>query len=394
MFSPELCALFGAPPAGAESRSPPSISTSPAACKGCWRRSFSSSARPPCGDRRRETSASPEGWRFNCVANGRIRRAGAVPFRLSSCPPAAGDSGGALGAAALAHLAVHRLASRARAARARVLGTLLDRADEIAPLLAATGLPVQDFRRARSRAAGGCGVDRLVAGQVVGWFHGRWSTVHAPSAPAACSPIRANPSMRRPPQPAGQEARGPSAPSRLASLSDPGGASTSSSTTPSPFMLETCAVCSPLALPPSHPTSRRLGPAHRPSIRAAAPRSVLACSRPSPGAPAARSCHTSFNVMGEPIVGDPARRSRARSAPPGSTPWCWKTSSRKTARRSPRAGPRAFAALENPRAQPPLPARRGDRAGSVYVRMRTSPPGASPRPLSRPPSRTSGRGER
>jgi len=107
------------------------------------------------------------GVALNVVANGRILREG--PFERLFVQPAAGDSGGCLGAAALAH---------AQLTGERPGGPLPHvylgpdwRTDEIAELLAATGLAAQDFRGREAELLEAV-VDRLAAGKVVGWFHG------------------------------------------------------------------------------------------------------------------------------------------------------------------------------------------------------------------------------
>ena len=111
------------------------------------------------------------GVALNCVANGRLLREG--PFEHVWVQPAAGDAGGALGAALVA---THEWAGETRTARLgdAMSGTYLGPAwtpDQIRAALDAEGLPYErvdteaDFL---DRVAG-----LLAEGQTVGWFQGR-----------------------------------------------------------------------------------------------------------------------------------------------------------------------------------------------------------------------------
>ena len=110
------------------------------------------------------------GVALNCVANGRIRREG--PFEELWVQPAAGDAGGALGAALFVW---HQLLGRERTAhpgdsqRGSLLGPRFSDGD-IARFLDERAIP-------HRRCAGEPEVldrtsDLLAAGKVVGWFHG------------------------------------------------------------------------------------------------------------------------------------------------------------------------------------------------------------------------------
>jgi carbamoyltransferase len=110
------------------------------------------------------------GVALNCVANGRIVREG--PFESLWVQPAAGDAGGALGAALFVW---HQLLERERVARPgdSQRGSLLGprfSGDEIAQFLGTRAIP---HRRCGDEAEV---LDRttelLRAGKVVGWFHG------------------------------------------------------------------------------------------------------------------------------------------------------------------------------------------------------------------------------
>jgi carbamoyltransferase len=111
------------------------------------------------------------GVALNCVANARLLREG--PFRNIWVQPAAGDAGGALGAALAFHHLQHK-APRASigpsdAMRGAFLGPEYSDAD-IAAAIAARGLPAEKLAPAELNARL---TDRLVAGEVVGYFQGR-----------------------------------------------------------------------------------------------------------------------------------------------------------------------------------------------------------------------------
>src|SRR6185295_6025739 len=183
------------------------------------------------------------GVALNVVANSRIRREG--PFERLFVQPAAGDSGGCLGAAALAHVRMTGRHPGTAPLRHVFLGPRWSAA-EIAGLVAATGIAALDFR-GRETALLDAVVERLVQGHVVGWFHGAMEL--GPRALGARSLLadprdpgmrdRLNRLVKK------REAFRPFAPSVLASHAgehfDLGQAS--------PFMLETCRVISPLGLP-------------------------------------------------------------------------------------------------------------------------------------------------
>ncbi len=112
------------------------------------------------------------GVALNCVGNGKILRQGA--FRRLWIQPAAGDAGGALGAALFAH---HQLLGNPRVAdgardrqRASLLGPSFDD-EEIGRFLSDRGakaVRMPDAEALVDRVA-----DRIRGGQVVGWFQGR-----------------------------------------------------------------------------------------------------------------------------------------------------------------------------------------------------------------------------
>ncbi len=238
------------------------------------------------------------GVALNCVANGRLLREG--PFKRLFVQPAATDSGGALGAAALAH---------ARRTGRRPASEPLDHvylgpgygADEVAGLVRATGVAALDFR-GREKDLLEAAVDRLAGGKVVGWFHGRME--FGPRALGARSILadprlpdmreRLNRLVKR------REAFRPFAPSVLAGRAGEHFALDH----PSPFMLETCRVTSKLDLPAITHVDRSARPQTvdaRTSPRFAA---LLEAFNRRTGCPLL--LNTSFNVRDEPIVCSPA----------------------------------------------------------------------------------------
>src|SRR6185295_16178953 len=231
------------------------------------------------------------------VANGRILREG--PFARLFVQPAAGDSGGCLGAAALACVELTGRRPTTGTLRHVYLGPRWNAA-EIAGLLAAAGIAAQDFR-GRESALLEAVVDRLAAGQVVGWFHGAMEL--GPRALGARSLLadprdsgmrdRLNRLVKK------REAFRPFAPSVLASHAREHFALDHLS----PFMLETCRVVSPLALPAvthvdGSARPQTVEPADAPRFAA-----LLESFRRRTGCP--MLVNTSFNVRGEPIVCSP-----------------------------------------------------------------------------------------
>jgi len=111
------------------------------------------------------------GVALNCVGNGRILREG--PYKGVWIQPAAGDAGGAVGAALSAW---HRLEGRARktappedAMHGAFLGPAYSN-EEIERFLRKRGAP---YVRHQDRALLDRVADELAAGKVVGWFQGR-----------------------------------------------------------------------------------------------------------------------------------------------------------------------------------------------------------------------------
>jgi carbamoyltransferase len=236
------------------------------------------------------------GVALNCVANGRILREG--PFRRLFVQPAAGDAGGALGAAALAHRRLGGTMPR-RPLRHVHLGPRWS-ADAVADLLAATGLPATDLR-GREPELLEATAERLAAGQVIGWFQGAMEL--GPRALGArsilASPLDPHMRDRINARVKHREGFRPFAPAVLARAA----AEHFDLDHPSPFMLETCAVTSPLALPAvTHVDGSARPQTVDPEIH---PRfaALLEAFAGRTGCPVL--LNTSFNVRGEPIVCTP-----------------------------------------------------------------------------------------
>jgi carbamoyltransferase len=240
------------------------------------------------------------GVALNAVANGRLAREG--PFERVFVPPAPGDAGGCLGAAALAHRELTGERPRRLAPLDARLGPRYGTA-EIATLLGASGLrrsQVGDYR-GRERELLEEVARRLARGEVVGWFHGAME--FGPRALGArsflASPLdaalreRLNAVVKR------REPFRPFAPSVLAEHA----AAHFELDHPSPYMLETCRVRSPLELP----AITHVDGSARPQTvdRTASPRfaALIDAFWRRTGCPMV--LNTSFNVADEPIVCSP-----------------------------------------------------------------------------------------
>ncbi len=110
------------------------------------------------------------GVALNCVANGRIKREG--PFKRMFIQPAAGDSGGALGAAAVAHTRrMNGKADSLSTLRHAYLGPAFT-SEEVASFVESTGMKARDFRDRQDELLEVV-AKMLAAGKIIGWFHGR-----------------------------------------------------------------------------------------------------------------------------------------------------------------------------------------------------------------------------
>jgi carbamoyltransferase len=236
------------------------------------------------------------GVALNCVANSRILREG--PFSNLFIQPAASDAGGALGAAAIAH--VRRQGERPRQGRLEhaYFGPRFS-AGEIVDLLGPS-LPYLDFRDKADDLLDAV-VDRLAAGKVIGWFQGRMelgpralgarSILADPRDPEMRDRINALVKMR--------ESFRPFAPAVLEDRAQ----EHFDLDHPMPFMLETCQVRSSLDLPAvTHVDGsarvQTVSPQTNPRFAG-----LLQRFEQRTGCPIL--LNTSFNLRGEPIVCTP-----------------------------------------------------------------------------------------
>ncbi len=237
------------------------------------------------------------GVALNCVANGRLRREG--PFERLFVQPGAGDAGGCLGAAALAHMRLAGERPPAVAQRHAGFGPSYGAA-EIHRLLEATGVATRDFRD-RERELVEEVARRLDAGKIIGWFHGAME--FGPRALGGRSILadprdasargRLNLHVKR------REDFRPFAPSVLAERAS----SWFELDHPSPFMLETCQVRNPELAAITHVDGsarpQTVDPVTYPRFAG-----LLDAFERRTGCPVL--LNTSFNVAGEPIVCSPA----------------------------------------------------------------------------------------
>jgi carbamoyltransferase len=237
------------------------------------------------------------GVALNCVANRRILAES--PFERLFVQPAAGDAGGCLGAASLAHRKLTGTRHSDRPLEHVYLGPSYG-GEEIAALLQATGVAALDFT-GREGDLLAAAVDRLAAGRVLGWFQGAME--FGPRALGARSLLAdpRDPEMRRRlnAQVKKREGFRPFAPVIVAERA----AEHFALDHPSPFMLETCQVRSALDLP----AITHVDGSARPQTveRRHAPRlaALLDAFDARTGCPIL--LNTSFNVRGEPIVCSP-----------------------------------------------------------------------------------------
>lgn len=111
------------------------------------------------------------GVALNCVGNGRVLRE--TPFEKIWVQPAAGDAGGALGAALFAWYQIHGQPRQADGRRDQQQGSLLGpefSEQEILAFLEERGLP---YHRLKPAALVARVADLIASEQVIGWFQGR-----------------------------------------------------------------------------------------------------------------------------------------------------------------------------------------------------------------------------
>jgi len=298
MFSDRLVALFGIPPRPAESELLPFHHDVARSLQWVLEEILLEKVRFLHGKTGSRNLCMAGGVALNCVANARILREG--PFSDLFIQPAAGDAGGCLGAAAVAH--VRLTGERPRQGRLDHMywGPGYSSRD-VAELLAATSCRGLDFR-GRTGELIEATVDRLAEGKIIGWFQGRMefgpralgarSILADPRRPEMRDRINALVKMR--------EAFRPFAPAVLAERA----AAHFDLDHRSPFMLETSQVISPLDLPAvTHVDgSARVQTVDRQATSRFA--GLLEGFERRTGCPVL--LNTSFNMRGEPIVCTPA----------------------------------------------------------------------------------------
>jgi carbamoyltransferase len=236
------------------------------------------------------------GVALNCVAIERIAAEG--PFAHVFVQPAATDAGGALGAAALAHVRLTGEAPDTGPMTHVYLGPSFS-SSRISRLFRPTSAAVEDFTGREDELLESV-VERLARGEVIGWFQGRMefgpralgnrSILADPRDPAMRDRINALVKKR--------EAFRPFAPAVLESRAGDHFALDH----PVPFMVETCQVTSPLDLPAITHVD---GSARPQTVDGTNPRfhRLLETFERRTGCPIL--LNTSFNVRGEPIVCTP-----------------------------------------------------------------------------------------
>jgi carbamoyltransferase len=221
------------------------------------------------------------------------------PFQRLFVQPAASDAGGAVGAAAAAHVELNRKNTRFQGLEHVFLGPGYS-PDEINKILSATSLKAKDYRTEPQRLISET-AQRLAQGKVIGWFQGRMefgpralgarSILADPRDPTMRDKINAMVKKR--------EAFRPFAPAVLEDKVK----EHFDIDHPSPFMLETCKVISKLNLPAiTHiDGSARIQTVNQKTN----PRFAALISEFEKMTGCPILLNTSFNVRGQPIVCTP-----------------------------------------------------------------------------------------
>jgi carbamoyltransferase len=234
------------------------------------------------------------GVALNVVANSRCLREG--PFKRLFVQPAAGDAGGSIGSAAMAHARLTGKSLSTKKLEHVFLGPA-NSSVQIYQMLQSSSAKFQDYRGKEEELISYT-VDCLIEGKVVGWSQGRME--FGPRALGARS-ILADP--RRPEMRdrinelvKKREAFRPFAPSVLESKADKHFDLNHSS----PFMLEVCQVISPIDLPAiTHVDSSARVQTVQPDTNTRFTALLTEFDRRT-GCPIL--LNTSFNMRGEPIV--------------------------------------------------------------------------------------------
>jgi carbamoyltransferase len=237
------------------------------------------------------------GVALNCVANGQVLRQG--PFKKLFVQPAANDAGGAIGAAALAHIELTDKRPTSEKLSQVYLGPSYP-AKTVNRLLQSTSIRYKDCSHAFDQLLQ-LTAQRLNEGKVIGWFQGRME--FGPRSLGARSILadprnvtmrdRINAMVKK------REGFRPFAPAVI----DERARDHFDLDHPSPFMLETCQVISPIDLPAiTHVDgSARVQTVHRETNSRFY--DLLNEFYTLTGCPIL--LNTSFNIKGEPIVCSP-----------------------------------------------------------------------------------------
>jgi len=294
MYTQEICSLLGRSPRKPESEILPFHQDVARSLQVVLEEILLEKVRYLYGRVPSENLCMAGGVALNCVANSRIRKDG--PFKRLFVQPAAGDAGGALGAAALAHVRLSGERPASEALEHVYLGPSYS-SSEVSTILQASSAKFQDYRN-RAGDLIRTTVDHLVAGKVVGWFQGRMefgpralgsrSILADPRRPEMRDRINALVKMR--------EAFRPFAPA----VSDAKAREHFDLDYPSPFMLETCQATSRHDLPAiTHVDGSARVQTVDPKVNARFA-ALLDEFNYRTGCPIL--LNTSFNIRGEPIV--------------------------------------------------------------------------------------------
>lgn len=296
MFSDALSDLLGAPPREAESELSPFAKDVARSLQVVLEEILLEKVRYLHGCVPSTNLCLAGGVALNCVAIERIGLEG--PFERVFVQPAATDAGGALGAAALAHVRLTGEAPNPAPLAHVYLGPSFSSA-HITQLLRPSAAKVEDFAGREDELVEAI-AERLASGEVIGWFQGRMefgpralgnrSILADPRNPEMRDRINALVKKR--------EAFRPFAPAVLESKARDHFALDH----PAPFMVETCQVVSALDLPAITHVD---GSARPQTVDGTNPRfhRLLEAFERRTGCPVL--LNTSFNMRGEPIVCSP-----------------------------------------------------------------------------------------
>jgi len=294
MFSEELCRLLGGPPRRPESEIQQFHSNVARSVQVVLEEVLLEKTRYLYSRFPSDHLCMAGGVALNVVSNSRCLREG--PFKRLFVQPAAGDAGTSVGAAAVAHVRLTGKAPLKKELEHVYLGPA-NSSSETHSILKASSAKFLDYRGKEEELIRYV-VDQIIAGKVIGWSHGRMefgprslgsrSILADPRHPEMKDRINALVKMR--------ESFRPFAPAVLESKAKEHFALDH----PSPFMLETCPVTSPINLPSiTHVDgSARIQTVNRKTNPRFA--ALLEEFDHRTGCPIL--LNTSFNMRGEPIV--------------------------------------------------------------------------------------------